>query len=321
VTISATSQGSKPSRARNRRRQSDVGATTDLALKKSLTSVGQAAPVSHPAADVDPLDRMLKGVEGRPMGTDLKGRKGLVIGVANEMSIAYGCARAFHAAGAELALTYLDDRAGPHVRPLAEELSCPIVMACDVERPGALEAVFARLGRDWGRLDFALHSIAFAPAADLHGRVIECSAEGFARAMDISVHSFIRMARLAEPLMAAGGVLLSMSYYGAEKVVDHYNLMGPVKAALEAATRYMAAELGVRGIRVNCLSPGPLKTRAASGIAHFDDLMEKAAAKAPEHRLVTIEDVGAMAGFLVGDSARAVTGDVIYVDGGYHVVD
>ena len=176
-------------------------------------------------------------------------------------------------------------------------------------------------GQPGGRLDFVLHSIAFAPKADLQGRVVDCSKDGFALAIDVSVHSFVRMAKLAEPLMGDGGCLLSMTYYGAEKVVDHCNLMGPVKAALEATTRYMAAELGGKGIRVNTISPGPLKTRAASGIDHFDELMEKAAAKAPEHRLVSVDDVGAMAAFLVSDAAASVTGDTIYVDAGYHVVD
>lgn len=251
----------------------------------------------------------------------LDGKKGLILGIANEHSIAYGCARAMRAGGAELAVTYLNAKAEPYVRPLAEILECPIVMPCDVEIPGQLEAVYERIGADWGRLDFVLHSIAFAPKPDLHGRVVDCSKDGFATAMDVSVHSFIRMARLAEPLMGTGGSLLSMTYYGAEKVVDRYNVMGPVKAALEATARYLAAELGVKGIRVNTISPGPLNTRAASGIAHFDELIEKAAAKAPEHRLVSIEDVGAAASFLVGDGAKAITGDTIYVDAGYHVVD
>ncbi len=253
--------------------------------------------------------------------SDLHGKTGLILGIANEHSIAHGCARAFRAAGAELAITYQSQKGEPYVRPLAEDLGSPIIMACDVENPGELEAVHDRIRATWGRLDFVLHSIAFAPKADLQGRVVDCSKDGFALAMDVSVHSFVRMAKLAEPLMGNGGCLLSMTYYGAEKVVDHYNLMGPVKAALEATTRYMAAELGGKGIRVNTISPGPLKTRAASGIDHFDELMEKAAARAPEHRLVSVDDVGAMAAFLVSDAAASVTGDTIYVDAGYHVVD
>ena len=251
----------------------------------------------------------------------LENKKGLVLGIANKHSIAYGCAKAMRAAGAELAVTYLGPKAEPYVRPLAESLECPIIMACNVEVPGELEALYERIDKLWGRLDFVLHSIAFAPKADLHGRVVDCSKEGFAQSMDVSVHSFIRMAKRAEPLMSNGGCLLSMTYYGAEKVVDLYNVMGPVKAALEASARYMAAELGSKGIRVNTISPGPLKTRAASGIDHFDDLMEKAAAKAPEHRLVSTDDVGALASFLVSDQGRSITGDTIFVDAGYHVVD
>jgi len=251
----------------------------------------------------------------------LKNRKGLILGIANEHSIAYGCAQAMRGEGADLAVTYLNAKAEPFMRPLAEGLGCPIIMPCDVTTPGELEAVYARISKDWGRLDFVLHSIAFAPKDDLHGRVVDCSKEGFAQSMDISVHSFVRMAKLAEPLMTNGGCLLSMTYYGADKVVDSYNVMGPVKAALEATARYMAVELGPKGIRVNTLSPGPLNTRAASGIEHFDVLMEKAAAKAPEHRLVSISDVGALASFLVSDKARSITGDTVYVDAGYHIVD
>ncbi len=251
----------------------------------------------------------------------LHGKKGLILGIANEHSIAYGCAAAMHREGAELAVTYLNAKAEPYVRPLAEGLDCPLIMPCDVSIPGEMEALYERIRSRWGGLDFVLHSIAFAPKDDLHGRVVDCSKEGFSRAMDVSVHSFIRMARLAEPLMTNGGCLLSMTYYGAEKVVDLYNIMGPVKAALEATARYLAAELGAQGIRVNTISPGPLKTRAASGIAHFDHLMEKAATKAPEHRLVSINDVGELAAFLISDKGRSITGDTIYVDAGYHIVD
>jgi enoyl-[acyl-carrier protein] reductase I len=250
----------------------------------------------------------------------LQGKRGLVVGIANEHSIAYGCARAFRALGAELAVTYLNAKAEPYVRPLAEDLGCPIIMPLDVTAPGQLEDVFDGIRQRWGRLDFALHSLAFAPKEDLHGRLTDCSGDGFALAMDVSCHSFIRLARLSEPLMAEGGCLLTMSYYGSERVVPHYGVMGPVKAALEATVRYLAAELGAKRIRVNAISPGPLKTRAASGIAHFDELLEAATAKAPEHTLVTIDDVGAAAAFLVGDGARTTTGTVSFVDAGYHVV-
>ncbi|MBB1091595.1 enoyl-ACP reductase FabI [Rhodopseudomonas pseudopalustris] len=253
-------------------------------------------------------------------GKTLHGKKGLVVGIANADSIAFGCARAFRDAGAELAVTYLNDKAKPYVGPLAEQLQSPIVVPCDVREPGQLEAVFAQIGERWGRLDFLLHSIAFAPKDDLQGRVVDCSQAGFAMAMDVSCHSFIRMARLAEPLMPDGGCLLTVSFYGSEKVVEDYNLMGPVKAALESSVRYMAAELAPKRIRVHALSPGPLKTRAASGIARFDELLERTRARAPAHNLVSIEDVGNVATFLVGDGASALTGNIEYIDAGYHVV-
>ncbi len=250
----------------------------------------------------------------------LEGRKGLVVGIANADSLAYGCAKAFRALGADLAVTYRGVKAEPHVRPLAGELGSPIIMSCDVQAAGQLEAVFQRIKQEWGRLDFALHSVAFAPKEDLHARVVDCSAAGFALAMDVSCHSFIRMARLAEPLMTNGGCLLTMTYYGSEKVIEHYNLMGPVKAALESAVRYMAVELGPKGIRVHAISPGPVKTRAASGIEHFDEILDRAAARAPAHQLVDMDDVGAVAAFLVGDWARAMSGNTAFVDAGYHVV-
>ncbi|HUA52346.1 MAG TPA: enoyl-ACP reductase FabI [Candidatus Sulfotelmatobacter sp.] len=250
----------------------------------------------------------------------LTGKRGLVVGIANDSSIAYGCARAFRAAGAELAATYLNAKAEPYVRPLAAALECPLILPCDVREPGQLEAVFEAVARRWGRLDFALHSIAWAPKEDLHVRVVDCSRDGFVAAMDVSCHSFIRMARLAEPLLEAGGALMTVSFYGSEKVVEHYNLMGPVKAALESVARYLAAELGPKGIRVHALSPGPLKTRAASGIEGFDELMQRTASTAPEHQLVDIDDIGALAAFLASDAARRMTGDVTYIDGGYHIM-
>ena len=202
----------------------------------------------------------------------LAGKRGLIVGIANEHSIAYGCAKALQAQGASLALTYLNAKAEPHVRPLAEQLNAEIILPLDVEQPGQLEAVFEAMRSRWGHIDFVIHAIAFAPADDLHGRVVDCSAEGFARAMDVSCHSFIRMARLAEPLMPQGGTLVTMSYYGAQKVIPHYGIMGPVKAALEGTVRYLAAELGPKGIRVHAVSAGPIKTRAASGIGEFDTL-------------------------------------------------
>jgi len=249
----------------------------------------------------------------------LKNKRGLVIGIANESSIAFGCAKAFRAAGADVAITYLNAHAEPYVRPLAEQLESTIVLPCDVREAGQLEAVFSAIEAQWGQLDFVLHSIAYAPKEDLHARVVDCSQAGFSMAMDVSCHSFIRVARLAEPLMTSGGCLLTVTFYGSEKVVDDYNLMGPVKAALESSVRYMAAELGRKHIRVHALSPGPLKTRAASGIDRFDALMDRARARTPEHRLVDIKDVGNLATFLVGDGAAALTGNVEYVDAGYHI--
>jgi enoyl-[acyl-carrier protein] reductase I len=250
----------------------------------------------------------------------LAGKKGLVLGIANEHSIAYGCARAFRATGAELAITYLNDKAKPYVEPLARELEAAIFLPCDVQAPGQLDAVFQAAAQRWGGLDFALHAIAFAPKADLHGRLVDCTRDGFLVAMDVSCHSFIRMARLAEPLMSQGGALFTMSYYGAEKVIEHYNVMGPVKAALESAVRYLAYELGPKGIRVHAISPGPVKTRAASGIDHFDELLERAAERAPARRLVGIEDVGVATAVLATDYAKLITGETVYVDGGYHIL-
>ena len=200
----------------------------------------------------------------------LSGKKALVVGIANEHSIAYGCARAFRDQGAELAITYLNEKAAPFVRPIAEQLGAALVLPLDVREDGQFSAVFDAIRETWGRIDICLHSIAFCPREDLHSRVVDCSRAGFGMAMDISVHSFIRMVREAEPLMPDGGACMTVSYYGAEKVIDHYNIMGPVKAALESATRYMAAELGPKKISVNALSPGPLKTRAASGIAESE---------------------------------------------------
>lgn len=254
----------------------------------------------------------------RPMFS-LSGQKALVVGIANEHSIAWGCARALRAQGADLAVTWLNAKAEAFVRPLAEDLGAQIMLPLDVSQPGQLEAVFDEIGARWGRLDTLIHSIAFAPRSDLHGRVIDCTAEGFTTAMDISVHSFLRMIRLAEPMMKTGGCCLSVSFFGSSRVVRHYNMMGPVKAALESAVRYAAAELGPQGIRVHALSPGPLATRAASGIDHFDELLAEAADRAPTHQLATIADVGAMAAFLASAEACNLTGGVHDIDGGFSI--
>ena len=251
----------------------------------------------------------------------LEGKRGLIVGIANEHSIAWGCAAAFRALGAELAITYLNEKAKPFVEPLAREVGAPIFMPLDVRIPGQLEAVFERIASDWGSLDFVIHSIAFAPKDTLHGRVVDAPLAGFLTTMEVSCWSFIRMAHLAEPLMQEGGTLFTMSYYGSRQVVENYNIMGVAKAALEAAVRYMAAELGPKGIRVHAISPGPLATRAASGIPEFDELLEKAQAKAPSRSLVSIMDVGLATAFLAHDAARLITGETLYIDGGYHVID
>src|SRR5215212_6599958 len=246
----------------------------------------------------------------------LAGQNALVVGVANDSSIAYGCAKAFHQAGAKLALTYLNEKAKPHVAPLAAELEAEIVAPLDVSASGQIEAVFDRIKSDWGKLDILVHSIAFAPKEDLQGGLLNCSADGFAKAMDVSCHSFVRMAKLAAPLMTDGGAMFAMSYYGANRVVPNYNVMGPVKAALEACCRYLAYELGHKGIRVHAISPGPLKTRAASGLKDFELLLNEAAEKAPLGELVDIMDVGYTCAFLATPLARRLTGETLYVDGG-----
>lgn len=257
-----------------------------------------------------------------PAEGSLQGKVALVLGIANDRSIAYGCARAFRAAGAELAVTYLNDRARPHVEPLAKELQAPLLLPCDVQQPGALEAVCDAVRTRFGRLDVALHAIAYAPLADLQGRLVDCSLAGFTQAMDVSCHSFLRLARLAEPLMAVGGggSLITLSFQGAGRVVEGYQVMGPVKAALECSVRYLAAELGPKGIRVNALSPGPIATRAASGLKDFDRLLEQAAARSPARERVGIADVGRVAAFLASDAARFVNGQTLHVDGGLSVL-
>ncbi len=251
----------------------------------------------------------------------LEGKRGLVIGIANEHSIAWGCAKAFRALGAEVAVTYLNEKAKPYVEPLARELEASIFMPLDVRTTGQMEAVFDRIAKEWGQLDFAVHSIAFSPKDTLQGRVVDVPHDGFLTTMDVSCWSFIRMAHLAEPLMTKGGTLFTMTYYGSQMVVENYNIMGVAKAALECAVRYIAAELGPKKIRVHAISPGPLATRAASGIPEFDELLEKAKAKAPARSLVSIEDVGVATAFLAHDAARLITGETLYIDGGYHIID
>ena len=251
----------------------------------------------------------------------LKGRKGLVVGIANDQSIAWGCAKAFRALGADLAVTYLNDRAKKHVQPLAEALDASIFAPLDVNVEGQMERVFEHIREKWGQLDFLLHSIAFSPKEALHGRVVDVERDGFLKTMEISCWSFLRMAHLAEPLMKRGGTLFTMTYYGSQMVVQNYNIMGVAKAALEASVRYVAAELGPKGIRVHAIFPGPLATRAASGIPEFDELMDKAQSKAPARSLVSIDDVGNATAFLALDGAKLITGDVMYIDGGYHIID
>lgn len=251
---------------------------------------------------------------------DLAGRKGIVIGIANDQSITYGCARAFRTLGAEPRGHLPERQARRFVEPLAQALEADIFLPCNVQADGEMEMVFANIRRRWGRLDFALHCIAFAPMYDLHGRIVDRSRDGFMMAMDVSCHSFIRLCHLAEPLMTEGDTLFTMSYYGADKVIEHNNVIGPVKAALESATRYLAAELGPKAIRVHAVSPGPLKTRAASGIEHFDELMAKVAARAPARTLVSTEDVGITTALMATGAGPMLTGTTTYADGGYHVM-
>ena len=251
----------------------------------------------------------------------LEGKKGLIVGIANENSIAWGCARVFRSLGADIAMTYLNEKAKPHVEPLARKVEAPIFLPMDMLTDGQLEAVFDRISEEWGQLDFLVHSIAFSTKEALGGRVTDVPRQGFQTTMDVSVWSLLRMAHLAEPLMKDGGSIFTMTYYGSEKVVENYNIMGVAKAALEASVRYLAAELGPKGIRVHAISPGPLATRAASGIPEFDALLEKAKVKARSRALIDIDDVGAACAFLAHDAAHLITGQVLYIDGGYHIID
>lgn len=248
----------------------------------------------------------------------LAGKKGLVVGIANDRSIAYGCARSFVEQGAELAVTYLNEKAEPYVRPLAEKLNAPIIRPCDVTERGELEAVFDEIRETWGELDFLVHAIAYADKDDLYGRVIDCSEEGFAKAMSVSCHSFLRMMHLAEPLMKNGGSILTLTFYGSEKVVEGYGIMGPIKAALESCVKYAAAELSPQAIRVNALSLGPIQTRAASGLPGFEELMKSLVTRSFYGKAVTIEEVGKVAVHMVSDDSVSTTGSIYFVDGGFH---
>ncbi len=251
----------------------------------------------------------------------LEGRKALVVGIANDQSIAWGCAKWLRALGADIAITYLNEKAKKFVQPLAEQLDSKLFLPMNVSEPGQMEAVFEHIAKQWGQLDVLVHSIAFSPKDALCGRVVDVARDGFMTTLDVSCWSFIRMAHLAEPLMKKGGTMFTMTYYGSQMVVENYNIMGVAKAALESAVRYMAAELGPKGIRVHAISPGPLATRAASGIPEFDELLAKAQESAPARALVSIDDVGAATAFLALDAAKLITGETMYIDGGYHIID
>ena len=251
---------------------------------------------------------------------DLQGKKGLVLGLANDHSIAWGCARQAHALGAQVVASCLNDKARSYVEPLTQPLGIDL-QTCNIETSGDLEKLVNHAVGQLGNLDFVIHSIAWAPLEDLHGRVIDSSREGFARAMEVSCHSFATLAKLCAPHMTQGGSMITMTYLGAEEAVPHYGLMGPVKAALESLVRYMALELGPQGIRVHAVSPGPILTRAASGIEAFDALMQNNIAKAPLGRLVTLEEIANLTTFLCTDASRGMTGQTIYVDAGSHAVN
>ena len=252
--------------------------------------------------------------------TPLQGKKVLIVGVANDASIATGCARAFQASGARLALTYQSERALPHVQAVAQAVGAEHLLALDVTQEDQMDAVFGTLEREWGQLDVLVHSIAFAPKADLQGGLLSSSAAGFAMAMDISCHSFVRLAHRAVPLMGKGACLFAMSYLGAVRVVPNYNLMGPIKAALESACRYLAYELGPRGIRVHAISPGPIATRAAGGLKEFDVLLAHASATSPLGEPMDALDVGMTCVHLASAQARHLTGSTVYVDSGLNIL-
>ena len=250
----------------------------------------------------------------------MSGKRGLVIGVANNRSIAWGIARALATHGAEIAFTYQGDALRKRVEPLAAELGARVVGHCDVTEPATIDAVFDTLAADWGSLDFVVHAVAFSDKDELDGRYVDTSPDNFAKTMQISCYSFTAIAQRAEKLMTDGGSLLTLTYYGAEKVMPHYNVMGVAKAALEASVRYLAVDLGPKGIRVNALSAGPIKTLAASGIGDFRYILKWNEYNAPLKRTVTPDEVGDSGLYLLSDLSRGVTGEVHHVDSGYHVV-
>ena len=255
------------------------------------------------------------------MGSGLmKGKRGLVIGLANNRSVAWGIAKSCAAHGAELAVTYQGESLKRRVEPLANELNALVAGHMDVTEPESLEAVFAHLEKTWGRLDFLVHAVAFSDKDELTGRYVDTSRDNFLRTMDISVYSLTELTRRAAPLMSNGGSILTLTYYGAEKVMPHYNVMGVAKAALEASVRYLAADLGSDNIRVNALSAGPIKTLAASGIGDFRYILKWNEYNSPLRKTVTIEEVGDAALYLLSDLSRSVTGEVHHADSGYHVV-
>lgn len=250
----------------------------------------------------------------------LRGKRGLIMGVANNRSIAWGIARAAANQGAELAFTYQGDALKKRVEPLAEEVGGLVVGHCDVTDPATMDAVFAEIAAKWGRLDFVVHCIAYSDKDQLDGRYVDTTADNFAKTMLISCYSFTAVAQRAEKLMTEGGALLTLTYYGAEKWMPHYNVMGVAKAGLEASVRYLAADLGEKNIRVNAISAGPIKTLAASGIGDFRYILRWNEYNSPLRRTVTIEEVGETGVYLVSDMARGVTGEILHVDAGYHIV-
>ena len=249
----------------------------------------------------------------------MRGKRGLIMGVANNRSIAWGIARAAHAHGAELAFTYQGDALKKRVEPLAAEVGGVVVGHCDVTDEASLDAVFAAVKEKWGALDFVLHAIAFSDKDQLVGRYVDTTSENFSRTLAISCYSFTAVAQRAEKMMPNGGSLLTLTYYGAEKWMPHYNVMGIAKAALEASMRYLAADLGPAGIRVNAISAGPLRTLSAAGINGFREMLHHHEARAPLRRNITADEVAAAALYLCSDAATAVTGEVLHVDGGYNI--